>query len=255
MATDRITLQVRGRLGRLTIDRAERGNAITSDMLWAIVDACAEVAASDVDVVVLASSGPTFSVGFDLDEIEAGLTSDGAEAGARAVEALMDLGAVSIAALRGWVVGGGAALAAACDLRVGDATTVVRIPEVPLGIPLGWGAMPLLVAELGPSAAKELVMTGRDMGAEEAHRRGLLTRLVADGELEGAVDALASELLEVPVGPLRSTKRQANLAAAVTRTGDADALLLVDAVHSPEFAEVFARYLSRVRPDRDTDPT
>jgi enoyl-CoA hydratase/carnithine racemase len=252
MATDLVTLDLAGRLARLTLDRAERGNAITSDMLLTIVEACEEIAAVDIDVVVLAGSGPTFSVGFDLDEIESGGTSDGAHAGARAVEALLDLEAVTVAALRGWVVGGGAALAAACDLRVGDSTTVVRIPEVPLGIPLGWGAMPLLVAELGPSAAKDLVMTGRDMRAEEAHQRGLLTRLVAGGELDEAVDALAARLLEVPVGPLRSTKRQANLAAAVTRTGDADALLLIEAVGSPEFGEMFARYLARVRPEEGT---
>jgi enoyl-CoA hydratase/carnithine racemase len=253
MATDRVTLQYDGRLARLTLARAERGNAITSDMLWAIVDACDEVETHDIDVVIIASSGPTFSVGFDLDEIDAGLTPDGAHAGARAVEGLMDLKAVTVAALRGWVVGGGAALAVACDMRVGDSTTVVRIPEVPLGIPLGWGAMPLLVAELGPSVAKDLVMTGRDMGAEEAHRRGFLTRLVAEGGVDEAVDGLAARLLEVPAGPLRSTKRQANLAAAVARTGDADALLLIDAVHSPEFVEVFARYLARVRPNQGDD--
>ena len=250
MTTDRVSLEVEGRLARLTLDRAERGNAITSAMLEAIVTACEAIPTRDIDVVVLAASGPTFSVGFDLDEIETGRTSDGAYAGARAIEALLDLEAVTVAALQGWVVGGGAALAAACDLRVGDATTNVRIPEVPLGIPLGWGAMPLLVAELGPAAAKDLVMTGRDMGAEEAHHRGFLTRLVAPGEVDAAVGALVVRLLEVPPGPLRATKRQANRAAAVARTGDADALLLIEAVNSPEFGEVFGRYLARVRPQK-----
>ena len=249
--TDHVTLRHDGRVARLTLDRTDRGNAITSEMLWAIVEACDDVTAHETDVLILAASGPTFSVGFDLDEINSGRTADGAHAGARAVEALMDSEAVTIAVLRGWVVGGGAALAAACDLRIGDRTTMLRIPEVPLGIPLGWGAMPLLVAELGPSVAKDLVMTGRDMDADEAYQRGLLTRLVAEGNLDAAVDALTDRLLEVPAGPLRSTKRQANAAASVARTGDADAQLLVEAVDSPEFAEAFARYLARVRPDRN----
>lgn len=117
--TEHLVFSIEGRLAQLRLNRPSRGNAITSAMLDAIVAACAEIERSDVDVVVLSASGPTFSVGFDLDEIESGQTADGAHSGARAVEALLDLRAVTVAELRGWVVGGGAALAAACDLRVG----------------------------------------------------------------------------------------------------------------------------------------
>jgi enoyl-CoA hydratase/carnithine racemase len=245
-----ITVTTEGRVVRIRLDRSERGNALTSEMLRGLAAACGEIAASPADVVVLDAEGSAFSVGFDLDEIADGRTADGARSGAAAVEALLDLGAVTVAALKGWVVGGGAALAAACDLRVGDPTVLVRIPEVPLGIPLGWGAMPLLVAELGPSLAKDLVMTGRDMPATEAHLRGFLTRLAPDGGLDEAVESLVTRLLEVPVGPLRTTKIQANAAAAVARTGEVDAERLLDAVESPEFAPVFSRYLARVRSRR-----
>lgn len=248
---DHIAFSMDGRVARIRLDRPDRGNAITSAMLDVIVEGCAEIERSGVDVVVLSGSGSTFSVGFDLDEIKAGQTADGAYSGARAVEALLDLRAVTLAVLQGWVVGGGAALAAACDLRVGDTSTVIRIPEVPLGIPLGWGAMPLLVAELGPSAAKDLVMTGRDMGADEAHARGLLTRVVAEGELDDQTDRLVARLLEVPAGPLRMTKVQANAAAEVPRTGQTDAERLVEAVSSPGFSRTFARYLEAVRSRRE----
>jgi enoyl-CoA hydratase/carnithine racemase len=220
-------------------------------MLDDVVAACREISESDADVVVFSAEGPSFSVGFDLDEIAAGNTPDGAYAGSRAIEALLDLPAITIAAVRGWVVGGGAALAAACDLRVGDPTVVVRIPEVQLGIPLGWGAMPLLVAELGPSVAKDLVLTGRDMGADEAHTRGFLTRLAPEGALTEEVEALATRLLAAPSGPVRATKQQANAAAAVLRTGEADSRRLVDAVASPVFQEVFEQYLARVRTSSD----
>ena len=246
-----VVLSFDGRLARLTLRRPERRNALTSEMLRTIARACEEIEEVGVDVVLLAGEGPSFSVGFDLDEIAAGETSDGAHAGARAVEALLDLSPVTVAGLRGWVVGGGAALAAACDLRVGDPSVTVRIPEVPLGIPLGWGAMPLLVAELGPSVAKDLVMTGRDMDADESYRRGFLTRLAPTGGLDQEVDALVRRLLSAPPGPLRTTKRQANSAAAVLRTGDEDAGHLIDAVTSVEFTEVFTRYLRSVRPTRD----
>lgn len=238
---------VTGRLATIQIQRPERHNAITSEMLRTITAACAEIEMSAADVVVLQAEGPSFSVGFDLDEIAAGNTPEGAHAGSAAIAALLDLGAVTVARLHGWVVGGGAALAAACDLRVGDPTVTVRIPEVPLGIPLGWGAMPLLVAELGPSAAKDLVMTGRDMGADEAFRRGFLTRLAPEGELENGLARLTAELFAAPVGPLRMTKQQANAAAAVSRTGNEDAARLIQAVTSDDFREVFQRYLKRIR--------
>ncbi|MDX1449267.1 MAG: enoyl-CoA hydratase/isomerase family protein [Acidimicrobiia bacterium] len=246
-----VTWNLGGRVASIVLQRPERGNAITSQMLGSIASACDAITASGADVVLLRAEGPNFSVGFDLDEIEAGNTPDGAVAGARAVSALLDLGAVTVARLHGWVVGGGAALAAACDLRVGDPTVTIRIPEVPLGIPLGWGAMPLLVAEMGPSAAKDLVMTGRDMDAAEAHRRGLLTRLADAGGLDAEVERLIGQLLAAPVGPLRATKQQADAAAAVIRTGDDDAARLIHAVTSSGFREVFRRYLERVRGTQD----
>lgn len=216
-------------------------------MLEGIAAACRSVADSSVDVAVLSASGTSFSVGFDLDEIAGGGTPEGAYAGARAIEALLNLEVVTIARLSGWVVGGGAALAAACDFRVGDPSVVFRIPEVPLGIPLGWGAMPLLVAELGPSLAKDLVMTGRDMTADEAYARGMLTRLASEGELDQVLEDLVQSLLAVPPGPMRTTKKQVAAVAPIARTGQTDAERLIAALESPEFVEVFGRYLERVR--------
>lgn len=235
-----------GHLARLRLARPERHNAITSPMLKRLADLCGELS-EDVDVVVLEADGRDFSVGFDLDEIGQADLSDGATEGARAVSALLDLGAVTVARLHGWVVGGGAALAAACDFRVADPTMRVRIPEVPLGIPLGWGATPLLVAELGPALTKDLVMTGRDMDAAEALSRGFVSRLSPARELDGEVERLVNRLMEVPRGPLRSTKTQVAEAAAVLRSGDADARRLIGAVESPKFARIFAAYLARVR--------
>lgn len=245
-----VELDLGGRVATIRLDRPEKHNAITPDMLDLITELCDEVGRSGADVMVLAGTGPDFSVGFDLEEFLAGTTTRGAHSGAAAVDALLDLELITVARLTGWVVGGGAALAAACDLRVGDATTVIRIPEVPLGIPLGWGAIPLLVTELGPSVTKDLVMTGRDMPAEEAHQRGLLTRLAPESQVDEAVDSLVARLLEVPVGPVRSTKRQVSAAVSLDRTGQDDAARLIDAVESPGFREDFQRYLDKVRPGR-----
>jgi enoyl-CoA hydratase/carnithine racemase len=244
---DLVHVSIVDRVGRIHLERADRRNALTPAMLSAIAEGCRELTGAGVDVVVVSSAGGDFSVGYDLDGFLGGDAADGATSGADAVAAILDLAAVSVARVPGWVVGGGAALAAACDLRVGDATTTVRIPEVPLGIPLGWGAMPLLVAELGPSLTKDLVMTGRDMHAEEAHQRGFLTRLAGPEGVDTALDGLVGRLLAVPVGPLRATKEQVAAVAGPARTGDADAIRLRAAVEDPAFAEAFARYLATVR--------
>jgi enoyl-CoA hydratase/carnithine racemase len=223
------------RVAHLVLDRPGRRNAITPAMLEGIVAACAAIEVSDVDVVVLGASGPDFSVGLDLALFEDESAIAAAQLGGEAVEALRDLGAVTIAELRGWVVGGGVALAGACDLRVAEAGTRFRIPEVPLGIPLGWGAVPLLVATVGPAVTKDLVMTGRDMGLDEAIALGFVSRV-------GPAGSLVERLLEIAPGPLRETKRQVDEATAIRRTGASDAERLRAAIDDPDFLEAFRRY-------------
>ena len=72
-------------------------------------------------------------------------------------------------------------LAAVCDLRLAAETARFRIPEVELGIPLAWGGIPRLVREIGPALTKELVMTCRDFGPDEARAAGFLNRVVPGG--------------------------------------------------------------------------
>ena len=83
-------------------------------------------------------------------------------------EAMENLSAVSVASIRGHCVGGGVVLAATCDLRIAASDARFSIPEIDLGIPLAWGGIPRLVREVGPALTKELVMTCRPFGADEA---------------------------------------------------------------------------------------
>lgn len=238
-----LTLGFEDRCARLTLTRPERRNALTSEMLSGLVEAIGEIAAGSVDLVVLGGEGDDFSVGFDLDEIAAGDTR-AARLGGQAVEALRRLEAITLVRLSGWVVGGGMVLAAACDLRAGDPSTRFRIPEVGMGMPLGWGAVPLLVSELGPSLTRDLVMTGRDMRADEAARHGFLHRI--GPERDGETEVLIQHLLQVPAGALRSTKRQVNAAAAVTIDVEEEARLILAAAESAGFAGDFAAYRGRL---------
>ena len=134
--------------------------------------------------------------------------------------AMDELRAVTIARIQGWCVGGGLVLAAVCDLRVAAAGARFSIPEVELGIPLAWGGIPRLVREIGPALTKELVMTCREFGPEEAKAAGFLNRVVADDQLDDAVDELAATLARMPKLALLATKAHTNaVTEAMVATG------------------------------------
>ena len=140
-------------------------------------------------------------------------------------------------------------LAAACDLRVAATDTRFSIPEVDLGIPLAWGGVPRLVREIGPAYTKELVMTCRPFGAEEARNLGFLNRLASPERLDAEVDALARQLAEKATYPVRATKRHVDsVTSAMVGLGrswsDADSLLT--ALRDPECLAAAARYLERL---------
>ena len=167
--------------------------------------------------------------------------------------AMDELRAVTIAKVRGWCVGGGVVLAAVCDLRVAADTARFRIPEVELGIPLAWGGIPRLVREIGPALTKELVMTCRDFGPDEARAAGFLNRVVPEADLDGAVDELVATLVRMPKLALLATKAHTNaVTESMVGTGrswsDADGLLA--GLRDPEGRESGQRYLARVRGGR-----
>ena len=120
------------------------------------------------------------------------------------------------------------------------------IPEVDLGIPLAWGGIPRLVRELGPAITKELVLTCRPFGADEALALRFLNRVVPGDELIAAADALAAELATKPAFSLRATKTHVNAVmdeiAGVGRNAN-DADTLVAALRDPESREASRRYL------------
>ncbi len=99
---------------------------------------------------------------------------------------------------------------AACDLRVATNETTFIIPEVDLGIPLAWGGIPRLVREIGPALTKELVLTCRPFGADEAKSIGFINQVVPPGDLETTVTELAENLASKTLYSLHSTKQQVN---------------------------------------------
>jgi enoyl-CoA hydratase/carnithine racemase len=252
MATVRI--DDRGPVGSITLTRGEKLNALSPTMLKELADAARHLdGCPEVKVVVVTGEGRAFCAGFDISALpsaESGEVRETADLGRRMAEAITGMRALTVAALHGACVGGGLVLAASCDLRVAATDAVFSIPEVDLGIPLAWGGIPRLVREIGPALTKELVLTCRRFGAEEARTLRFVNRVEAPEALADAVATLAAELAAKPGFALRTTKQQVNAVLeeiAGTARNAADADILQSAVHDPESQAATAAYLAARR--------
>lgn len=244
-----------GARGSITLNRPEKLNPLGTVTLGELVAAARWFDDRPaVKVVVVAGNGRAFSAGADLAAFAAAADGaaamrEAADAGRRMAEAIEAMRAVSVARLHGHCVGGGLVLAAACDLRVAAEDTRFSIPEVDLGIPLAWGGIPRLVREIGPALTKELVMTCRPFGADEAKAAGFVNRVVPAADLDAEVDRLVGQLVTKSALTLHGTKRHVNavsegMVATARSWNDADSL--VTAVHDPESRAAATQYLERV---------
>lgn len=245
-----LLVQVDGPIGRLTLNRPAKRNALSTTALEEIARAARwfdDQAA--VRVVVVSGAGDHFSGGADLASFSGGRAPrSAADAGRVMADALEAMRPVAIAAIRGWCVGGGLVLAAACDLRLAATDARFSIPEVDLGIPLAWGGIPRLVREIGPALTKELVITCRVFDAAEALGAGLLNRVVPAEQLGDAVEDLARTVASKAPLAAEATKRHVN-AVTSQMTGMArawsDADSLIAALHDDECRAARQTYLER----------
>jgi len=167
----------------LTLNRPKARNALSGALVAELHDWSNRLATDDgLRAVVITGAGDrAFCAGADLIERQ---TMTGAErtahteAIAAAVEAVAALPMPVIGALRGFALAGGAELALACDLRIGEPNTVMGFPEVKIGIFPGAGGVVRLPRLIGASAANDLLFTGRHVDADEAYRLGLLDEIV-----------------------------------------------------------------------------
>ena len=256
---DTLRLEVSGAVGELVLDRPERLNALGATTLRELAAAAQWFDDHDaVRVVVVRGEGRAFCAGADLHDMPlAGARSDApwhvrreiGQLGLRMTDAIEGMRAVTVAQVHGHAVGGGLLVMLACDLRVVADDASFHIPEVDLGIPLAWGGIPRLVREVGPAVTKELVMTCRRFTPDEAHRLGMVNRVVSPDRLDAEVDALAAELADKPSVPVIVTKEHVNAvsqAMAAGRTSFADGDALLSAAFDPASTDAAQRYVERV---------
>ena len=186
-----IRLEKDGGLWIARIDRPEKANSLTADMLAELGD-IAE-AATEARVLVLTGTGKVFSAGADLEAAKAGLaTSPVWERLSGAVAALPGL---SIAALNGTLAGGSNGMALACDLRIAVPGAKVFYPVMKLGYLPQPSDPGRLAALVGPARAKLILMGGQKITTDEAYAFGLIDRIVAPDDLLPTARALAADTL------------------------------------------------------------
>lgn len=194
-----LTVAVDGAVGTITLDRAEKRNAVTYDMWVALGDACRRLAADpQVRVVVLRGAGSHFCAGADITELLAARapgTPSFMDANMAAEHALATLPKPVVAVVQGDCIGGGAALAIDCDLRLAVEGSRFGITPSKLGIVYPPASLERAVRLLGP-AAKRLLYTGDLIDAEEALRIGLVDELLTADAIEERLAALCATLAQ-----------------------------------------------------------
>jgi enoyl-CoA hydratase/carnithine racemase len=197
--TGLVRVEVAGRVATVTLDRPEALNAISTELALELAAAVEPLGVDPgVGAVVLTGAGErAFCVGADLKQ-RAGFDDQGwfvqREAFRRGFAAVRRCPLPTVAAVRGFALGGGTELAISCDLVVAATDATFGLPEVRLGLVPAGGGTQLLVRRVGRSAARDLVLTGRRVGAAEALELGLADRVVPGGEVLAAATALAAEV-------------------------------------------------------------
>jgi methylglutaconyl-CoA hydratase len=196
----------------ITLNRPDKRNAISFELIDELLAALKEVEASDAIVLILTGAGKAFSSGMDLDNLKSliGRTPEqnlkDSETMVRLFRSLYEFSKVTIAAVNGAAVAGGTGLALLCDftLAVPEAKfgyTEVRIGFVPAIVST------FLLRQVGEKQARDLLLTGRIIGAEEAARMGLVNEIVSPDNLMSRARELAALLMENSPASLRATKK------------------------------------------------
>jgi len=211
-----LTVHHEGPVATITLNRPEKRNAISYELLDELLDALSEVERSHAQVVLLTGAGKAFSAGMDLDTLRsiAGLSPEESQNDSMRQARLMrtlfrtlyDFPRVTIAAVNGPALAGGCGLATLCDFTIASSDARFGYTEARIGF------IPALVSvfllrSVGEKQARDLLLTGRIIHADEALRMGLVNEVVAPEKLIERANELAASLLQNCPTSLVSTKR------------------------------------------------
>lgn len=216
------TIERRGPIAIVRYDRGDGINALSRAAMRELTD-IARMFRDDISahVIVLTGTDKIFSAGADLKDPEMAAGHDGGlmqrrhalRVGPDMCDAWEDLEQLTVCAVEGHCIGGGVALAGACDIRIAARSASFRLPEIPLGMNMSWHSNPRLVNLMGPARAKLFVILGEAVKADQALDWRLVEEVVDDGAaLDAALD-LAQRAAAVPPVALRMSKQSLDMAA------------------------------------------
>jgi len=207
----------------VALARPEARNALNDVLMGELTEAALLLRLrTDVRAVILTGTSTYFSAGAHLSGSQARSSLPLIEsrqavmAGPDMCRAWNDIEAVTIAAIEGYCIGGGAALVLSCDFRVMGEGGYLRLPEVPLGMNMSWRSIPKITALVGPSRAKQFVMFGEAVDAAKCLDWGFVDEAVVTGGAMEAARRWAAKVAALPPLPVRMTKEAVNAVSGAT---------------------------------------
>ena len=254
-----VTITRNDGVATVRFDRQDKLNALSADLMTEITQA-AEVLERDTSVhaIVLTGNDHTFSAGADLADpkLAARRTAslleqrEQVKLGPDMCKAWERLEQMTIVAIENFCIGGGVALALACDFRIAGKSAHLRLPEVPLGMNMSWHSLPRLATLVGPARAKQFTILGEKLYAEEAFSWGMVEQVVDDGSALDAALQMAERIAALPPIPVRMSKQAINEASNAlhhaTTFMDRDQFLLM--AQSEDQKEAVSAFLEKREP-------
>jgi enoyl-CoA hydratase len=186
-----IELERRDEFAIITLNRPQALNALSFELVAELGRTLEALALSDARALLITGAGPkAFCAGADVKELQGRsliAQKRGAEIGQATFARIERLPMPSIAIVNGYAFGGGLELALACTLRIATRNARMALPEVKLGLIPGYGGTQRLPRVIGEARALDMILTGRTLEAEEAHRIGLVNRLVDGDPVEAGI--------------------------------------------------------------------
>jgi methylglutaconyl-CoA hydratase len=207
-----LKLDYHGRIATVTLNRPERRNAISFELIDELLRSLDDVKNSDAIILILTGTGKAFCSGLDLDNLKALLGKtpeqnlEDSRTMVRLFRTLYEFPKVTIAAVNGPAIAGGTGLALLCDFTLASPEAKFGYTEVRIGF-VPAIVSTFLLRQVGEKIARDLLLTGRLFGAEEAVRLGLINEVVAVDRLMPRALELAALLMENSPASLRATKQ------------------------------------------------
>jgi methylglutaconyl-CoA hydratase len=250
-----LELAVDAGVATITLNRPEKRNALSIELLNELLAALDEIERSEAHVMILTGAGKAFCAGMDLEELKTLIGKSHAESledsrrMARVFRRLYDFPKPTIAAVNGAAIAGGTGFATMCDFTLAAPEAKFGYTEVRIGF------VPAIVSSIlvwlvGHKLARDLLLTGRIFDAAEAHRVGLVNEVVAADQLLPRARELASQLAENSPSSLRLTKKLINgyISESLDRQIEQAVSDNADIRHTEDFREGISSFLEKRKP-------